>query len=156
MYLIPTGDGNNSILIAEMNSNFAQLMTETDNNICKAFVEEYANFEHVNKLNSNKNIWIPCFQSKSYSSFHHPHLMHDVLIKNQDEICCKISHLDEIININSNPDIDYNQSFLIFPNNDEIVIKKDFLMAFINLDVLSELNIPAVFVAVIEQNQWIN
>jgi hypothetical protein len=40
-------------------------------------------------------------------------------------------------------------------SNDDIIIKKDFIFALINFEVLSDLNIPSISFNVITDNYWI-
>ena len=157
-YLIPSGDGINSILVAELNEKFSTYITKGENNLCKVFYECYPKLEPV-KAPENKSedhvIWIPCFKNGKNSSYTHPHCMRDVVIKREDTDY-KISHLDEFENFGFGFDSQYKNSFKIQPDlTKDILINKTFFIAIINLDILSELNIPAIFVSTIKESLWL-
>ena len=51
-------------------------------------------------------------------------------------------------------DVLYNKNFVFKPNEKDVVIEKDFIFALINVEVLTDLNIPSVSLNVITQNDW--
>lgn len=66
----------------------------------------------------------------------------------------KISNLTENKSFCFSEDKQINYSPIIGPYEGDIVISDDFLICIANLDVLSDLNIPAIFVQVVKQNNW--
>jgi len=51
-------------------------------------------------------------------------------------------------------DVVYNPNQSFAPSGREIVIEKDFIFALINLEVLSDLNIPSISFNIISKNNW--
>lgn len=51
-------------------------------------------------------------------------------------------------------DNSYNKNFQFAPKDHDIVIQNDFIFALINLEVLSELNIPSVSFNIISKDNW--
>jgi hypothetical protein len=68
----------------------------------------------------------------------------------------KISHLSENKTFSFTEDKQMKQTFKISPSVDQgdIVISDDFLICIANLDVLTDLNIPSIFVQVVEKDKW--
>lgn len=73
----------------------------------------------------------------------------------KENVQFKLSLLDEFKNFELKHDSNYKNGFNLKPEKEEILIKENFLMAIINFDVLSELNIPSIFIAKIEKSNWI-
>lgn len=81
--------------------------------------------------------------------------MNDVIIK-KDEENFRIGNLEEYIKISFNHDPMFENSFKVTPESNDFIIKDDFLLAIINLDILTDLNIPTTFLQIISKKYWIN
>jgi hypothetical protein len=66
----------------------------------------------------------------------------------------KVHKFFQSFSIKIGHDITYNRNFVLNPSENEIVIKKDFVLALINLEVLSDLNIPSISFNIISRNNW--
>lgn len=67
----------------------------------------------------------------------------------------KISSLEEVLDCRFKYDNEYQKTFKIHPDDRDIVIDDTFLIAIINLDVCSDLNIPTVFLSLVTRDSWI-
>ena len=110
---------------------------------------------HNEDLPTNRTIFLPSFKHKGQSSFKKPNLMSDVIIKKEDhpEMFYKISYIDEMINLEMNTGSSM-PGLNIQPIKSDIIIQDSFLLAIINLDILSEVNIPSIYLTVVEKEQF--
>jgi hypothetical protein len=68
-----------------------------------------------------------------------------------------VSNLFQSTTINLNIPTELNKnSFNVNPDKDSIIITKSFIIAIINLDILSEFNIPIVSVSLVSERDFIN
>ncbi len=79
--------------------------------------------------------------------------MQDVKIQ-QDGIDLAMSKLFYQSEFNFLPDSSSTDSLFDYPLTDEILIKSDFLLAVINLEVLTEVNIPVIKVALVREKDF--
>lgn len=72
----------------------------------------------------------------------------------QDETSYSISKLFHSTQLNLHYD-ETRAFFDIKPKNGEIVIRKDFIVALVNLEILSELNIPLISVSLVKKENFL-
>jgi hypothetical protein len=96
---------------------------------------------------------IPSFKISCNDIFSNPGVMQDVKIQ-QDGIDLAMSKLFYHSEFNFLPDNSSSDSLFDLPSTEEVQIKSDFLMAVINLEVLTEVNIPIIKVSLIREKDF--
>ena len=109
----------------------------------------------------NKNIYIPTFKCQVNQMCFRPSVFSDVLLENDTidkkyKIDC-INFIEELTfgidepkNMNENIlDLD------TFENKDDIVIKNDFIINFVENNLIFELQIPTIATFFVEKKNWI-
>jgi hypothetical protein len=104
-------------------------------------------------VSTKKSILIPSFKLSINENLNNPGVMRDVQIQ-QDGISLVMSKLFYRSELNFLPDRNSANSLFTMPL-DEVVISSDFILAVINLEVLTEVNIPVVNVALIRENYFL-
>ena len=88
-----------------------------------------------------------------------PTIFSDISVKKDDETYY-IHKIKQSCEMTFFYDIDFNNNFNTYfkiePLQSDIVVKNDFLIAIINYDLLTEYNIPAVFLSIINKDKWIS
>ncbi len=100
-----------------------------------------------------KVIWIPSFSVNSNVSIESPRLMMNGIKSEGDEY--KMSNLDEFKNLNFTYDIDYYRSIKLTNDSSDIIIKNKFLISIVNIEVLADMNIPSLYLQIVNQENWI-
>jgi hypothetical protein len=162
-HVIPSGDGVNSIIIAQLNDRFMEVLAQ-DKNSSEIFYELYPVNKKINffkkKLENRKHnetessvIWVPCFSLDSDFSIASPHLMSDVHIQ-KEEKDYRISHLHESKQFSFIEDRDFDKGLKMTLQDGDILIDGTFMICIANLDILTELNIPSIFLQIVTQDKW--
>ena len=165
-YLIKNPEHNSSIIIYELNDkqNFEDIInvisTNDGSNSSKNISEIFKDvFSLVNQkpLKLNKNIYIPAFKCDVNQTCFRPSVFKDVLLENDSlKMKYKINcinfieeftfGIDEPINIRDNiMDLDN------FGNKDDIIIKHDFVINFVDNNLIFDLQIPTIATFFVEK-----
>jgi hypothetical protein len=103
-------------------------------------------------------MWIPSFNLNEQHTFDTPNVLSEVKISNiVDEEAHEyfIKDIKQVTNISMNYDTNIASNFKISPGSTDIVLDDSFLIACINYDILSDINIPAVMISIITKDSWI-
>lgn len=150
-YLVPLNDENNKLFFYEMNENSIQKYIDDKKNIYRLFVDLLTGDDKENKfLEKNKkenediSLYIPSF--KISDNFHYSNI-HHILKKilsfkdiNEEEI--KFISFDGLVSIEFNCDnfISNNFNYSISEDEENIVIKNNFIFGLINFSILKNKN----------------
>ncbi len=106
----------------------------------------------------HKVLWIPCFEINNRFDKSEPNLLSDIKIK-KDDIDYGVNYIKQTCEMKFFYDTDFNNNFNTYfkvePLQSDIVFTDDFLLAVVNYDLVSEYNIPAVFLSVVTKDKWI-
>jgi hypothetical protein len=109
----------------------------------------------------SRSLWLPCFRksdlyysndiknSNTLSDIHQLEILKDNQVQ-------EFHSIEQSIEIELKYDRSYTNCLKIAPNINDIVIENSFLLSIINLDVLSETNIPTIFTTVINKSCFLN
>ena len=173
-YLIKNTEYNSSIIIYELKEKqtFEDIITifssndnnNSNNNNNKNISEIFKDiFSLVDQkpIKINKNIYIPTFKCQANQMCFRPSVFSNVILDNNSlEKKYKINFInfieeftfgiDEPLILNDNiMDLDS------FCNKDDIIIKNDFIINFVENDLIYELQIPTIATFFVEKNNWI-
>ena len=155
-YLIPTKD-ENSIIISEVTPDINENFISNNVNIYDIFRDFYQNLNLEENISNNSNqvIYIPCFNLESKILCNELNCFKDIIIKKDDKEF-KLNYIEENIKINFKVDPNNDINFKI-PNQEsnDIIIKNNFLIGIVNIDVLSNLSIPSILLFYVTKDQWI-
>ena len=155
-YLIPTKD-ENSIIISEVTPDIKENFISNNVNIYDIFRDFYQNLNLEENISNNSNqvIYIPCFNLENKISCNELNCFKDIIIKKDDKEF-KLNYIEENIKINFKVDPNNDINFKI-PNQEsnDIIIKNNFLIGIVNIDVLSNLSIPSILLFYVTKDQWI-
>ena len=155
-YLIPTKD-ENSIIISEVTPDINENFISNNVNIYDIFRDFYQNLNLEENISNNSNqvIYIPCFNLENKISCNELNCFKDIIIKKDDKEF-KLNYIEENIKINFKVDPNNDINFKI-PNQEsnDIIIKNNFLIGIVNIDVLSNLSIPSILLFYVTKDQWI-
>jgi hypothetical protein len=99
---------------------------------------------------------LPSFKREFTNCYETPELMRDVAIENHSGKSFSVSNLFQCTDICLNMPTELNRNnFTIDPDEDSIIIRKSFIIALINVDILTEFNIPIVSVSVVTEKDFI-
>ena len=168
-YLIKNSEYNSSIIIYELkeNQSFEDIITlfsSNDNNYSKnisAIFKDIFSLVNQKPMKINKNIHIPAFKCEADRMCFRPSVFSDVILENNSlEKIYKINcidfieeftfGIDEPINIRDNiMELDN------FGEKDDIIIKNDFIINYVENDLIFELQIPTISTFFVEKKNWI-
>ena len=168
-YLIKNSEYNSSIIIYELkeNQSFEDIITlfsSNDNNYSKnisAIFKDIFSLVNQKPMKINKNIHIPAFKCEAERMCFRPSVFSDVILENNSlEKIYKINcidfieeftfGIDEPINIRDNiMELDN------FGEKDDIIIKNDFIINYVENDLIFELQIPTISTFFVEKKNWI-
>ena len=153
-YLIPTKDGN-SIIITEINNENNKYFINNNLNIYDIFRDFYQNLSEEKKENTSNVIYIPSFNMETKIICSELNCFKDLkMIKNNKNF--KICNIEEDIKIKFNYDSNQELGFKINqPEKNDIIIKDNFLIAIVNIDILTNLSIPSILLFYITKENWI-
>ena len=153
-YLIPTKDGN-SIIITEINNENNKYFINNNVNIYDIFRDFYQNLSEEKKENTSNVIYIPSFNMETKIICSELNCFKDLkMIKNNKNF--KICNIEEDIKIKFNYDSNQELGFKINqPEKNDIIIKDNFLIAIVNIDILTNLSIPSILLFYITKENWI-
>ena len=153
-YLIPTKDGN-SIIITEINKENNEYFMNNNLNIYDIFRDLYQNLLEEKKENTSNVIYIPSFNMETKTICSELNCFKDLkMIKDNKEF--KVCNIEEDIKIKFNYDSNQELGFKINqPEKNDIIIKDNFLIAIVNIDILTNLSIPSILLFYITKENWI-
>jgi len=162
-YLIKNTDQNYSIIIYELKENqdfesLQKLLISDNKNISEVFKEI---FSKVNQkpIKLDKNIFIPLFNSENNITKFRPSCLRDVTIENnENKFRINCINIVEQMNLGCEESLNlqnYGIELDIFDPEDNIIIKNDFIINFVENDLLYELQIPTVASFFVDKRNWI-
>ena len=167
-YLIKNPEYNSSIIIYQLNEeqtfgDIINIFSENNNN--KKNISEIFKdiFSLVNQkpMKINKNIYIPTFKCQANQMCFRPSVFSDVILENDNlnkkyKIDC-INFIEELtFGIDEPNNMKENIMDLdTFENKDDIVIKNDFIINFVENNLIFELQIPTIATFFVEKKNWI-
>ena len=167
-YLIKNPEYNSSIIIYQLNKeqtfgDIINIFSENNNN--KKNISEIFKdiFSLVNQkpMKINKNIYIPTFKCQANQMCFRPSVFSDVILENDNlnkkyKIDC-INFIEELtFGIDEPNNMKENIMDLdTFENKDDIVIKNDFIINFVENNLIFELQIPTIATFFVEKKNWI-
>ena len=167
-YLIKNPEYNSSIIIYQLNEeqtfgDIINIFSENNNN--KKNISEIFKdiFSLVNQkpMKINKNIYIPTFKCQANQMCFRPSVFSDVILENDNlnkkyKIDC-INFIEELtFGIDEPNNMKENIMDLdTFENKDDIVIKNDFIINFVENNLIFELQIPTISTFFVEKKNWI-
>ena len=171
-YLIKNPEYNSSIIIYQLNEeqtfgdiiNIFSKNNDNINNNKKNISEIFKDiFSLVNQkpMKINKNIYIPTFKCQANQMCFRPSVFSDVILENDNlnkkyKIDC-INFIEELtFGIDEPNNMKENIMDLdTFENKDDIVIKNDFIINFVENNLIFELQIPTIATFFVEKKNWI-
>jgi hypothetical protein len=168
LYTIPTEDENIFIYICLYNEKIKEIIKKYDknNNIFNGF-SSFVNIislyfdddDNNNKEETEKMIWIPCFEIESQLICNKIPGYKNLNIKdNNNNKDMDIFEYDEIIKINMKPNIS-NENENVNINNinkdDDIIIENDFLFGLFHKEIKNKLNTPFISLTFIGKDNFI-
>ena len=109
---------------------------------------------------SSRSLWLPSF--KKSDTFHSNNLknsnsLNDIfqLEIRKDSQIYEFDSIEQYIEIELKYDKNYSSGLKIQPTINDIIVENSFMLSVINLDVLSETNIPTIFTTVIDKNSFL-
>ena len=171
-YLIKNPEYNSSIIIYQLNEeqtfgdiiNIFSKNNDNINNNKKNISEIFKDiFSLVNQkpMKINKNIYIPTFKCQANQMCFRPSVFSDVILENDNlNKKYKIDCIDFIEELTFGIDEPNNMKENImdldtFENKDDIVIKNDFIINFVENNLIFELQIPTIATFFVEKKNWI-
>ncbi len=107
----------------------------------------------------HKVLWIPCFEMKSSIDKQNPNLFSGVKLS-KDDTTFAVDNIKQTCEMKFFYDTDFNNNFNTYfkvePLQSDIVFTEDLLLAVVNYDLITEYNIPAVFLTLITKDKWIH
>ena len=169
-YLIKNPEYNSSMIIYQLTEKqtFADMINifsnNNDNNNKKNISEIFKDiFSLVNQkpMKVNKNICIPCFKCQANQMCFRPSVFSDVILEN-DSLDKKykinfINFIEELTFGIDEPNIIKENIMDLdnFINKDDIIIKNDFIINFVENNLIFELQIPTIATFFVEKKNWI-
>ena len=167
-YLIKNPEFNSSIIIYQLSENqtFEDIInTFCDNNNNKKNISEIFKdlFSLVNQkpMKINKNICIPIFKCQANQMCFRPSVFSEVILENDTldkkyKINC-INFIEELTFGIDEPSImkENIMDLDTFVNKDDIIIKNDFIINFVENNLILELQIPTIATFFVDRKNWI-
>jgi hypothetical protein len=103
----------------------------------------------------NKNvIYLPSFNITNKTYLNYPKSFEEIKVEQNKKsyIVSKFSQNNQLAFTNDNRGCIINYP----PSDEDIVIKKDFLMAIIHLEILCDLQIPVITAFIVRRNNFLN
>jgi hypothetical protein len=99
---------------------------------------------------------LPAFNKEHSKSFINPKFKGDIHIE-QDDSTFVVSNIYQSTNISWNLPTQLNKdSPVIEPDHNCIIIQKSFIIAVVNLEMLTDFNIPIISASVVSENDFIS
>ena len=168
-YLIKNPEFNSSIIIYQLSENqtfedIINIFSNNDINNKKNISEIFKDiFSLVNQkpMKINKNICIPTFKCQANQMCFRPSVFSEVILENDTldkkyKINC-INFIEELTFGIDEPSImkENIMDLDTFVNKDDIIIKNDFIINFVENNLILELQIPTIATFFVERKNWI-
>lgn len=110
---------------------------------------------------NSRRLWLPCFiksdsflskdlkNSNTLSDIHQLEILKENQVQEFDSV-------EQFIEVELKCDRTFSNSLKISPTINDILIENSFLLSIINLDVLSETNIPTIFTTVVDKSCFLS
>ena len=154
-YLIPTTDGNNSLIISTLSNDIKSKLLESNDNLYSIFnTSFYSNLEQKENDKSDITLWIPCFDIDTHLQSDTMNFYEGIEIKKDDKKCY-IGNIDEFINMKYGYEREKDSMFSINVKDDDIIFDKDFIFGIVNVDVLTHFNMSTILLLHVTKDHFI-
>ena len=154
-YLIPTTDGNNSLIITTLSNDIKSKLLESNDNLYSIFnTSIYSNLEQKENEKSDITLWIPCFDIDTHLQSDTMNFYEGIEIKKDDQKCY-IGNIDEIINMKYGCEREKDSMFSINAQDDDIILNEDFIFGIVNVDVLTNFNMSTILLLHVTKDHFI-
>ena len=156
VYLIPTYDKKNKIIIAELNKNLKRKLIDKNGNLYINFYKFYDSLTVDKESQKNKIILIPSFFLESrLSSPHISNIDKNLkIINNNNDNTMYISSVDEFFKVEWNVENNFKNNISVKINKDDIIIKDTFLFGVFNEKLFDLNSISAIQLFIITKDYW--
>ncbi|MCQ2817621.1 MAG: hypothetical protein MJ252_10185, partial [archaeon] len=157
-YLLKTKNEKISLLLyenSETNSGLSNYFLDEENSKADCSINDYLNqiYKEMGTLTSKKkNIFIPKIEEKEIKCYTEPKTLDEFTVETEDGKKYKIKNYEQLNNFllgksNEEESNNENESIIEFEKTNEeedILIKNDFLITVINTDLLNEFELPCI------------
>ena len=155
IYLIPTDDGTNGLLICEMNSKMKNELVDNGINFYEKFYQLYLKNTNTPSVPENTTaIYIPSFSINSHLVAESISEMEGIVIKDKENNQLFLSGIDEYFDVNFGADQNTKISFDVKPEEGDIVISDTFIFGVMNGKVMVNFQVPAIQLFMVTKDHW--
>ncbi len=156
IYLIPTYEEKNKIIIAELNKNLKRKLLDKNGNIYENFNNLYNELSVDKDSKKNKIIFIPSFSLESRLSTTHVFNVDKNLriTNNNNGNAMYISSVDEFFKIEWNFENNLKNNISFNINKDDIIINDTFIFGIFNEKIFDLYTIPAIQLFIVSKDFW--
>ena len=155
IYLIPTDDGTNGLLICEMNSKMKNELVDNGINFYEKFYQLYLKNTNTPSVPENTTaIYIPSFSINSHLVAESISEMEGIVIKDKENNQLYLSGIDEYFDVNFGADQNTKISFDVKPAEGDIVISDTFIFGVMNGKVMVNFQVPAIQLFMVTKDHW--
>ena len=155
IYLIPTDDGTNGLLICEMNSKMKNELVDNGINFYEKFYQLYLKNTNTPSVPENTTaIYIPSFSINSHLVAESISEMEGIVIKDKENNQLYLSGIDEYFDVNFGADQNTKISFDVKPAEGDIVISDTFIFGVMNGKVMMNFQVPAIQLFMVTKDHW--
>ena len=155
IYLIPTDDGTNGLLICEMNSKMKNELVDNGINFYEKFYQLCLKNTNTPSVPENTTaIYIPSFSINSHLVAESISEMEGIVIKDKENNQLYLSGIDEYFDVNFGADQNTKISFDVKPAEGDIVISDTFIFGVMNGKVMMNYQVPAIQLFMVTKDHW--
>ena len=155
IYLIPTDDGTNGLLICEMNSKMKNELVDNGINFYEKFYQLCLKNTNTPSVPENTTaIYIPSFSINSHLVAESISEMEGIVIKDKENNQLYLSGIDEYFDVNFGADQNTKISFDVKPAEGDIVISDTFIFGVMNGKVMVNFQVPAIQLFMVTKDHW--
>ena len=155
IYLIPTDDGTNGLLICEMNSKMKNELVDNGINFYEKFYQLCLKNTNTPSVPENTTaIYIPSFSINSHLVAESISEMEGIVIKDKENNQLYLSGIDEYFDVNFGADQNTKISFDVKPAEGDIVISDTFIFGVMNGKVMMNFHVPAIQLFMVTKDHW--
>ena len=155
IYLIPTDDGTNGLLICEMNSKMKNELVDNGINFYEKFYQLCLKNTNTPSVPENTTaIYIPSFSINSHLVAESISEMEGIVIKDKENNQLYLSGIDEYFDVNFGADQNTKISFDVKPAEGDIVISDTFIFGVMNGKVMKNFQVPAIQLFMVTKDHW--
>lgn len=99
-------------------------------------------------------IWIPSFRKKNQKNYNKLHVLQDLKFNSFVQET-EIKQFHEYLDIEIKSKFNKSEDFYLKPNQEDIIIKNNFLYSIGNIDLYNDLKIESIFVSYSRNEEWL-